>query len=188
MSTIKIPQIHIKHVPTSPLFPLDVERRDSYLESHGYEVLFEGTIIGIIDAAIASKQSILRWHDVIPTQSNKKQKTTHHLHNHEKSLTLLEKCLSHTNSTSKPAYFQDPFRHGCDSIEELAMIGGDDFQRSCQLFNHWFNIPPIERLDREMRAFDPNKLTTNDLKAAEQQLKKLWTRSHGILMKRVSGR
>ena len=72
------------------------------------------------------------------------------------------------------------------SIHELAMIGSSDFERTCKLYNYWFKVPPLERLEREIRDFDPSKLTTDSLKTAEQKLKELWVQAHGTLMKRLS--
>jgi len=183
-----IPKLHLKDVPTSPLVPLDVEQRDEAVEGEGYEVIFEGDVIGHIPASIAWRNRTLRWHDVVAIKEDRKRKREPELPSHEKSMILLDKMLSSTSRMSKPHYFGDPFPHGCDSTHELAMVGGDKFEWCVKLYNFWFNVPPIERFEREMRNFDPAKLNNDELKVVEQKLKNLWVEAHGTLMKRVSGR
>lgn len=185
MTEPTIPKIHIKEIPTSPLTPLDIERKDPYVNGEDYEVLFEGEVIGTIPGELGWRDRTLRWHDVlsIVTASNKRTRNT--LTDHEKSLALFDKLPY--NKVSKPSFFTNPFPHGSDTIEELAMTGADNFKHSYQLYNHWFNISPLDRLNREMSNFDPTKLNTDDLKTVEKKLKALWVESHGTLMKRVSG-
>lgn len=187
MSTIQ-PRLHLKSNVSCPLTPLDVESRDERVEGQGYDVCFEGEVIGTISATIAWRNRTLRWHDVTQIKENRKRKREPELPGHERSLMLLDKCLENSSKQSKPQYFENPFPYGCDSIQELAMVGGEEFKRSMQLYNHWFNVPPLERLDREMRNFDHAKLSTDELKDAEKKLKALWCEVHGALMKRVSGR
>ena len=189
MTTQRSPEIHLKEIPSSPLTPLDIERKDVPVEGQDYAVLFEGEIVGTIVAGIALRDRTLRWQDVeSAVEKDNKRKRESELPDHEKSLMLLRKCLTSTHRIQKPQYFASPFPYGFESIEELAMVGGDDFERTCRLFNHWFNVPMIDRFNREVRDFDPSKLTTDELKTAEKKLKKLWSETHGILMKRVSGR
>ena len=69
-STIQNPQIHLKDVPTSPLVPLAVEQRDEPVKGKGYDVLFEGEIVGHIPEQIAWRNRTLRWHDVNPRTGN----------------------------------------------------------------------------------------------------------------------
>jgi len=175
-------QIHLKEVPTSPLTSLDIEKQDKPVDGVDYEVLFEGTVIGIIPASIAWRQNTLRWQDVVQPLTLKRKREPAP---HDKSLLLLAKCLY--TPSSKPHLFRDPFPHGSDSIEELAMIGGERFERTFQLYNHWFKaVSPIQRMERELRDFDPSLLTTDELKMAEKRLKQLWVQTHGTLMKRLS--
>ena len=178
-------QIHLKEVPTSPLTPLDIEKKDSPVDGLDYEVVFEGEVVGTLAASIAWRNQTLRWHDVQSVKPQKKRKREE-LPSHEKSLMLLSKCVENSSKIVKPQYWKHPFEYGCDSIQDLAMIGGPNFEHSMQLYNHWFNVPPLQRLEREIRNFDPTKLTTDELKDTEKKLKQLWVRSHGVLMKRLS--
>jgi len=165
-----------------------VESRDGRVEGLGYEVCFQGNVIGTIASSIAWRDRSLRWHDVTRTKTDSKRKREPELPVHERSLMLLDKCLGNSSKLSKPQYYEDPFPYGCDSIQELAMVGGEEFKRSIQLYNHWFNVPPHDRLEREMRNYDPAKLTTDELKEAEKKLKQVWVSTHETLMKRISGR
>lgn len=188
MSTI--PKLHLRNVPRSDLSPLELESRDERIEGIGYEVCFEGNVLGTIDAATIERNRTLRWHDVDALdEKDRKRKRESKLPVHEMSLILFDKCFSSTTPESKPRYFEDPFPFGSSSIEELAMVGGESFERTCQLYNHWFaNASPMERLKREIRNFNPSTLKTDELKDAEKLLKNLWVSTHGALMKRVSGR
>ena len=184
MSTI--PRIHLKDVPKSDLSPLCLESREERTEGVGYEVCFEGEVIGTIDASIAWRDRTLRWQDVNVEKDNKRKREDE-LSPDEKSLLLIGKCLSSANRETKKNYFENPFPFGSDSIEELAMVGGLKFTISCQLYNHWFDsVSPLKRMKREIREFDPSVLSTASLKEAEKMLKTLWVATHGILMKRVS--
>jgi len=171
-----------------PLTPLDVASRDERVEGQGYEVFYEGELVGSINASIAWRNRTLRWHDVTQTQADRKRKREPELPAHERSLMLLNKCFDNSSKTVKPQYWEDPFPHGTDTIQDLSMVGAQDFERTMQLANHWFNVPPMQRLEREIRYFDHTKLATDELKEAEKKLKILWCEVHGALMKRVSGR
>ena len=71
---------------------------------------------------------------------------------------------------------------------EMTMIGGEEFKKTFSLYNHWFRqVSPIERLTREIRNFDASKLSLEELKIVEKELKKTWAESHQILMKRAVG-
>jgi len=179
--TIKTPQLFLNVLPISSLVPLDVDRRDERIADMGFDVVFKDTVIGSIPAPIAWRDRTLRWHDVLPNSQIKKRKREYELPSHEKSMILLQKCFE---NGSKPQYFQDPFPYGTESIQDLAMIGGEQFERTMLLYNHWFNVAPLERLLRETRHFDPSKLSTEDLNVAEKQLKTQWIEAHGALMKR----
>lgn len=179
----KPPSIHLVAIPKSPLSPLEIEARDSLEPGTGYEVFFEGTILGIIPEIVAQRQQTLRWHDVEITHAAKKRKIE--IPTHQKSLLLLDKMPY--SAQSKPEFFADPFPHGADCIEELAMIGADNFKHTYQLYNHWFkNVSPIERLKRELDSLHMSKLSTGELTNMEKKLKITWVQSHGLLMKRLA--
>ena len=176
-----VPQIHIKDVPSSDLSPLDVEKRDERVEGLGFEVLFEGTVLGTIPENIARRNTTLRWHDVVFPTLKRKRET---IPEHQKSLLLFEKLPY--SSSSKPEFFETPFPYGADSIEDLAMTGQNHFKHSYQLYNHWFReVSPMDRLNRAVEQFDATTLTTEELKTAEKRLKQLWVETHQILMKRL---
>jgi len=178
-----IPKIYLHDVPSSPLMPLMIEQQDEIVSGLGFIVMFNGDKIGTINAQIASQNKTLRWFDV---DTDNKRKREPDLKSHEKSLMLLDKCCY--TIEKKPHYFEDPFPHGCDTIEEMTMIGGEEFKKTFSLYNHWFRqVSPIERLTREIRNFDASKLSLEELKIVEKELKKTWAESHQILMKRAVG-
>lgn len=172
--------IELQDLPKSPLSPLEVQA--TVLSEQPVErtkVFFKNECVGYILPQYLSSDVSARWGDV--QTSNKRKRVE--LSESQKSLSLLASLKY--NQDSKPDFFESPFPHGCDSVEELAMVGAERFKTVHQCYQHWFKKPsPSERLTREFKGINLPGLSVPQLTELEELLRKQWKLAHQELIKR----
>jgi hypothetical protein len=179
-------EIHIRELPTSDLFPLDIERYDLLVDGVDCDVMFKGQRVGTIPHKIAtlkaSREESLRWYDVDKTMGKPKKEDPYN----SAALSSLHVLggLSFDRA-SRPSFFETPFPHGTRDVESIAMIGSVQLAQTYRLYRFWFaDVPTFDRISRELHSLDPNALDTNTLISLEAELKKFWSEVHGEVLKR----
>jgi len=181
-------EIHLAEVPQSKLSKISIARiRWGTGSENVFKVWHKDVLLGTVDKALVMEGAeSLRLGDVQPPMKKKRTGPPHSPSPPERDMSLETLASCNFSREVRPGFFEPPFPHGANSIEEIAMIGHDKLETVYQCYNHWFLAPSeTQRLQRELAGIDPAAMDPQELRRVEQLLQASWKVMHTALNKRT---